>query len=175
MWYIVLADLVVAAHVGYVSFVVLGQIAILVGWAFNWSWVRNRWFRGAHLLAMSIVALETIIELRCPLTSLENYLRELGGQQGEDVDFVGKMLRSLIFIDLPDTHWFFKVLYFGFLALVLLSLLLAPPRWRDSAFRGTALPRQKGPSPPTPAPPGPASDPPEASRPTPRGDPTGAL
>jgi hypothetical protein len=174
MWYIVLADLVVAAHVGYVSFVVLGQIAILLGWAFNWSWVRNRWFRGAHLLAMSIVAFETIIELRCPLTSLENYLRELGGQQGEDVDFVGKMLQSLIFIELPDTHWFFKVLYFGFLALVLLSLLLLPPRWRGPAARGTAWPRQTAACPPTPAPPEPASGLPATDRPAPQGDPTGA-
>lgn len=132
MWYIVLADIVVAAHVGYVSFVALGQLAILIGWAQNWSWVRNRWFRGAHLLAMSIVAFETIIELRCPLTTLENYLREIGGQRPEDVDFVGALLRSVIFIELPDDHWFFKVLYFGFLALVLLSLFLVPPHWRGS-------------------------------------------
>ncbi len=123
----VLANLVVAAHVGYVSFVVLGEIAILLGWWRHWSWVRNPWFRGVHLGAIIIVATETVIALRCPLTTLENYLRELAGQEGMDVDFVGRVLQGLIFLDIPDDHWFFKVLYYGFAALVLATLVLVPP------------------------------------------------
>jgi hypothetical protein len=127
--WVILADIVVALHVGYVSFVVLGQVAILVGWWRRWAWVRNRWFRGLHVMAITIVTAETVIKMRCPLTTLENHLRELAGQQGMDVDFVGRVLQSLIFVNVPDDHWVFLVLYFGFAALVLLSLVLVPPRW----------------------------------------------
>ena len=40
-----LADGVVALHVSYVAFVVLGQLLILAGVVFRWQWVRNFWFR----------------------------------------------------------------------------------------------------------------------------------
>ncbi len=140
--WIILADAVVAIHVGYVSFVVLGQLAILVGWWRRWGWVRNLWFRMAHMTAILIVTVEALITFRCPLTTLENSLRELGGQKGEDVDFIGRLFRGIIFVDIPDTHWVFKVLYFGFAVLVLATLILVPPRLRSAATAATARPRE---------------------------------
>ena len=46
LWARVLADLIVVLHAAYVSFVVFGLAAILLGVVFRWRWVRNVWFRG---------------------------------------------------------------------------------------------------------------------------------
>ena len=85
-WYALAADVLVAAHVGYVGFVVLGQLAVVVGIASHWGWIRNPWFRVIHLLAISVVAAEAILGLHCPWTTWERDLRALAGQttlQGE--------------------------------------------------------------------------------------------
>ena len=55
LWASLLADLIVVFHATYVSFVVFGLVAILIGVAFRWSWVRNIWFRSLHLTAIGIV------------------------------------------------------------------------------------------------------------------------
>src|SRR4051812_33627883 len=39
--YGILADLLVAVHVAYVAYVVVGQLAIWTGWAFGCQFVRN--------------------------------------------------------------------------------------------------------------------------------------
>ncbi len=71
MWYGIAADLVVAVHVAYVAYVVLGQLAILVAAPFKRQWARNPWFRFTHLGAIAVVAYEAIRGLRCPLTVWE--------------------------------------------------------------------------------------------------------
>jgi hypothetical protein len=125
-----LADLTVAIHVAYVSFVVLGQAAILLGGALGWRWVRQRWFRGLHLLAILIVAGEALAGVPCPLTVWEDQLRRLAGQSVQDGTFIGRCLHNLIFFDLPA--WVFTAMYLSFAALVLLTLVLVPPRWRTT-------------------------------------------
>src|SRR5215216_1255065 len=72
-----LADLMVAVHVGYVGYVVVGQLLIWLGWALGWKWVRNFWFRATHLLAIGIVAYEEVMGIRCPLSVWEEHFREL--------------------------------------------------------------------------------------------------
>src|SRR5436309_1713642 len=62
LFYEILADLLFAVHFGYVSFVVLGQLAILIGWALRWLWIRNPWFRISHLVMILIVAFEAAID-----------------------------------------------------------------------------------------------------------------
>ena len=69
------ADVVVVLHAAYVSFVIFGQLAILVGILCRWAWVRNVWFRWLHLLAISIVVIESLLGIVCPLTTLEDWLR----------------------------------------------------------------------------------------------------
>ena len=44
-----LADAILAAHVGFAAFVVLGLVGILVGGALRWRWVRDPYFRALHL------------------------------------------------------------------------------------------------------------------------------
>ena len=101
MLYRVLADLIVAVHVAYVGFVVFGQLAIWIGLALRRPFARNAWFRWIHLALMSVVGLEAVLGLTCPLTRWEADLRRLGGQEVEG-DFVGRLLHNLIFVDLPS-------------------------------------------------------------------------
>ena len=128
MWYAFLADLLVALHAGYVAFVVVGQIFILLGVWLRWSWVRNVWFRLAHLLFILIVGLEAAFHIACPLTTWEDDLRRLAGQTVEEGTFVGRLLRSAIFYNFEP--WVFDVVHISFAVLVLATFIAAPPRWR---------------------------------------------
>ena len=83
------ADLVVTFHVSYIAFVVLGMLAILVGIARGWAWVRNPRFRVAHLVAIAIVAVQALLGVACPLTTLENALRLRAGQATYPGAFIG--------------------------------------------------------------------------------------
>ena len=77
-----LADAILLFHAAYVAYVVLGLVAIVVGIALNWNWVRNFWFRITHLAAIGLVVTESLVGLECPLTVLENRLRQAAGQRG---------------------------------------------------------------------------------------------
>lgn len=85
MFYGFLADVVVAVHVGYVSYVVLGQLVIFAGVLLGWRAVRNPWFRWSHLLMICIVAVESIGNVACPLTTWEYQLRRAAGQRIDTV------------------------------------------------------------------------------------------
>ncbi len=121
------ADLVVAVHVFYVGFVVLGLAAIIAGWALRWRWVRNIYFRLAHLAAILFVCAEALAGWVCPLTELEDALRQRAGQAGYPGDFIGYWLDWLIFYNAPP--WVFTALYLGFGALVFATLWIVPPRF----------------------------------------------
>jgi hypothetical protein len=122
------ADLVAAIHVAYIAFVVFGFIVIMLGVAMSWRWVGNVYFRTAHLAAILLVCFEALLGVPCPLTILEDRLRELGADTPYPASFVGNMLDRLIFYDFQP--WLFTVVYLSFGALVLLSFVLAPPRIR---------------------------------------------
>ena len=126
MRYRLLADVVVGIHALYVGFVVFGLVAILLGGAMRWPWVRNPYFRLLHLAAIGFVCLEAIAGLDCPLTTLENGLRFAGGQNGYGRDFIGYWLDRLIFYDAPPRV--FTIVYLAFGALVLATLWLVPIR-----------------------------------------------
>ncbi len=123
---ILLANVVVAVHVGYVGFVLFGQLAILLGVWCGWRWVRNLWFRLAHLAAILIVAGEALLQVPCPLTVWEHSLREAAGQTLSGDDFIGSALHDLIFLDFPA--WAFTVAYVAFALVVAATFVLAPPR-----------------------------------------------
>lgn len=126
-YYGYLADMVVALHVGYVAFVVVGQLLILLGWGLGWKWIRNFWFRLAHLIAICIVAVEGMTATICPLTTLENYLRGQAGQEVSEATFMGRFLHSLIFHDFPQRY--FDMSYVVFALLVILTFIMVRPNW----------------------------------------------
>src|ERR1700737_2364995 len=101
MGYSFWADVIVALHVAYVRFIVFGQLAIFIGAWRQWAWVRNPWFRIGHLAAISIVALEAIWGIACPLTEWEAELRRKAGQRVAEGSFIGRGLHFLIFYDFP--------------------------------------------------------------------------
>jgi hypothetical protein len=134
MYYAWLADCIVAIHVAYVSFVLAGQAAILIGAPLRWRWVRNRAFRVLHLVAIAVVAMEALLGIPCPLTVWESKLRRLAGQQAAEGTFIGRWLHDLLFFDLPP--WVFTTAYVSFALLVLVTLIAVPPRWRSATNQG---------------------------------------
>lgn len=133
-----LADALVVIHCAYVGFVVLGQLAIWVGWLFRRQWVRNFWFRILHLAAIAFVAFEEAINMDCPLTVWENSLRTLAGQGVRPGTFMGRLFHDLIFLPLPAEY--FTWIHVGFAALVLGTFVFCPPRWPSWLRVGRPLP-----------------------------------
>jgi Protein of Unknown function (DUF2784) len=121
-----LADLVVVVHACYVAFVVCGQLAILVGALRKWKWVRNLAFRLVHLATILVVVLEAWWGIVCPLTKWEEELRERAGQTAAQSDFIARYVHDVLFYDFPP--WVFTTAYSLFGAVVVLSLVLVPPK-----------------------------------------------
>ena len=124
MWNSILADIVVGLHLAYVSYVLVGQVLIWVGWALRWQWVRNLWFRVTHLAMVSVVAIEAVFGITCPMTEWEAALTE----SVQERSFIGTLLSDILFIDLPDTHPIFMISYVGVGVLVLATFVFLPPR-----------------------------------------------
>jgi hypothetical protein len=87
MLYRALADLVVVLHLGFVLFVVLGGLLAL-------RWPRAAWL---HLPAALWGAGIEFVHGVCPLTPLENRLRELGGESGYSGGFVEHYLLPVLY------------------------------------------------------------------------------
>ena len=60
------ADFILIIHFLFVLFVVGGLALIWIGAAWGWLWVRNYWFRIAHLVAIAYVAVEAVLGVVCP-------------------------------------------------------------------------------------------------------------
>jgi hypothetical protein len=129
MSYLLLADIIAAIHLGYVVFVILGFILILAGIFLKWKWIRNLWFRIAHLAAIAGVALEALLGINCPLTVLEFSLRYGVSPSDRRVSFVGEVIDSVLYYDAPA--WVFTIIYVGFALLVAITFVMAPPARRD--------------------------------------------
>lgn len=123
--YRALADAVLVLHVGVVLFVVAGLVLTLVGGARHWQWVRNFWFRAAHLAAIAYVALQSWFDIVCPLTTLEQWLRIQAGQAAYEGDFIGYWLGKLLFYQAPP--WVFIAVYSLFGLLVAWSWFAVRP------------------------------------------------
>jgi len=121
------ADLVLVLHAGFIAFVVVGLILILLGGAMGWRWVRYRWFRLIHLVSIGLVVVQAWFGIQCPLTTWENHLRRQSGQGGYEMGFIADRVQQVIFYEAPS--WVFVVSYTAFGLLVLASLWLVRPVW----------------------------------------------
>ena len=99
-------------------------MAVWIGAALRWGWVRNRWFRYLHLAAIAFVAAEALLGIACPLTVWEDLLR---GDLREE-SFVGRWVRELLYYRAPE--WVFTWIYVAWAAATLVTLRLVPPRRR---------------------------------------------
>jgi hypothetical protein len=87
MGYALLADLVLLLHAAFIAFVLLGGLLVL------------RW-RPLVWLHVPAVVWGILIEVQgwlCPLTPLENRLRQAAGTQGYDAGFIEHYLAPLIY------------------------------------------------------------------------------
>ncbi len=124
--FLLAADTILFLHVLFVVFVVLGLLLIYVGKIFTWSWIRNPWFRLAHLLAIVVVVAQSWIGVICPLTSWEMSLRQLAGDATYSGTFLSHWLTRALYYQFPA--WVFVVFYTGFGVLVVASWVLVRPR-----------------------------------------------
>jgi hypothetical protein len=123
---LVLADLILIIHFLFVLFVVGGLAAIWVGAAAGWRWVRNFWFRCAHLVAILFVAAEASLGMVCPLTEWEDVLR---GTRIE-TSFIARWIHRVLFYSFPE--WVFTIAYLLFALAVAATFWLVPPRRRGN-------------------------------------------
>jgi hypothetical protein len=77
---------------------VLGLCAIWVGGWRGWTWTRRPIFRAAHLTAIAVVAAQSVVGIRCPLTVWEDGLRGIQS----DTSFVQRWIGRLLYYDLPE-------------------------------------------------------------------------
>lgn len=124
--YAIAADALLVLHVLFVLFIVFGLLLIFVGRFLSWQWVRNRWFRLAHLVGIGIVVLQAWFGLICPLTIWEMSLRARAGDAVYEGAFIAHVLNELLYYNAPA--WVFVVAYTVFGSLVVLSWFWVPPR-----------------------------------------------
>jgi hypothetical protein len=116
------ADLLLVAHTLFVVFVTGGFALIWIGHWRGWAWVGNARFRALHLIAITVVALEALAGLSCPLTLWEDALR------GQDTSrsFVARSLHAVIYHDFPE--WVFTIAYVAFAVATAVTIRLVPTR-----------------------------------------------
>ena len=124
--YLLVADAVLLLHALFVAFVIVGLALILAGKAFRWSWVRNAWFRLAHLLAIVAVVVQSWFGAICPLTTLEMMLRSRADDTVYPGSFVAHWLEAILYYRAPA--WVFAVCYTLFGAVVVGSWFWVSPR-----------------------------------------------
>ncbi|HEV2294258.1 MAG TPA: DUF2784 domain-containing protein [Tepidisphaeraceae bacterium] len=135
--YRIAADVVLVLHTAFIAFVLFGLIVVFIGMAKRWEWVRNFWFRVAHLAAIAYVVVQALFGLVCPLTTLENNLRVRGGERAySEGGFIQHWLHQLIFFDAEP--WVFTLCYTAFGLLVAATMWWAPPRWPWRARGGAS-------------------------------------
>ena len=126
---LVAADAVLLFHTLFVVFVIVGLVLILTGKVLVWSWVRNWWFRVAHLVAIGVVVVQAWFGVICPLTTLEMALRRQAGDATYGGTFISHWLESILYYRAPA--WVFAACYTAFAALVVLSWFWVRPNRRN--------------------------------------------
>jgi hypothetical protein len=116
-----LGQMVLGVHLVVIAFNVLGLIAIPLGAARGWRWVRIRWWRLLHIASWAVVALQAILGRACFLTLWQD---KLTGASGEP-PLIMRFVKSLIYWPLPI--WVFGAVYVVLFALVIALWWRVPP------------------------------------------------
>lgn len=127
------ADVILLLHVLFTGFVVLGLALIVAGGLRCWSWVRNPWFRVAHVVAIGIVVVQSWFGAICPLTIWEMALRSQAEGATYSGTFIGYWLGRILYYQAPP--WAFAVSYTVFGVLVLACWYWVRPRSLGGARR----------------------------------------
>ncbi len=124
--FLLAADAMLLLHVLFVVFVVGTLMLILIGKARKWFWVRNPWFRVAHLVVIGVVVAQSWFGIICPLTTFEMSLRAQAGAAQYKGSFIAHWLDTILYYQAPP--WVFALCYTVFGALVIGSWVWVRPR-----------------------------------------------
>ena len=124
--YLLAADAMLLLHVLFVVFVIAGLTLIFVGKTLEWSWVRNRGFRWAHLATVAVVVLQSWFGAICPLTTVEMALRSRAGDATYTGSFISHWLEIILYYQAPA--WVFALCYTAFGVLVVASWFWVRPK-----------------------------------------------
>ena len=127
MLYRFLADIAVLIHFLFILFLLGGLVLILLGLWRRWSIARSLRFRLLHLCGFLLVVGIEIAGYLCPLTYLENWLRQK--QDPMTVyfgSFVAHYLEELIYLEVPLELIVLPTMLFALFTLVL--FFIAPPK-----------------------------------------------
>jgi len=106
-----MADVIMFIHFGLAAFISAGFCIIPLGYKIGWKWIKKRNLRLFHLSLIGFITAETIVGLTCPLTVLENMVR--------DVDYSTSFM----------TYWVFQILYWDLPSQVFVLLYLLCFGW----------------------------------------------
>ena len=71
----IIADIILIIHFLIIFFVISLFLLIPISYKLNWEYLKNKTIRVAHISLITLVTIETLIGVHCPLTILENKLR----------------------------------------------------------------------------------------------------
>lgn len=119
-----LGEAILGLHLVVIAFNVLGLIAIPLGAALDWAWVRVRWWRALHLIAWAVVALQAALGRACFLTVWQD--AATGARASPPL--IMRWVNNLIYWPLPI--WVFGATYLALFATVVWLWWKVPPRRR---------------------------------------------
>jgi hypothetical protein len=117
-----LAQIVLTAHLAVIAFNALGLIAIPVGAARGWRWVRIRWWRRLHIASWAVVALQAALGRACFLTLWQDRLTGASARP----PLIERWVERVIYWPLPI--WVFAATYLVLFAAVVGLWWTVPPR-----------------------------------------------
>lgn len=121
-----LADAVLVLHFAFILFVVGGLVLVVVGNLRAWRWVNGLWLRTAHLGAIGFVVAESWLDMPCPFTTLEAWLRPREGEATYSQGFIEQWLERMFAYEVPP--WVFSTTDAGIGLLTLLAWWYFPPQ-----------------------------------------------
>jgi hypothetical protein len=121
----VLANGVIALHLAYFVFVLGGFVALIIGIARREEWIYNPWFRIVHFVAVAVVLFEDVLQLQCPLNTLQTHLQS--PNVVETPGTVGNFLDWLLHHTISERA--LDVIYWTIGGISLVLFVVRPPRF----------------------------------------------
>jgi hypothetical protein len=118
----ILAESILAAHVAIILFNVFGLIAVPLGAACGWRFVRVRWWRLLHVVLLAAVAAQAVAGRACMLTLWQT---ALAAGAARPTPLIMGWVNRVIYWPLPI--WVFAALYLLVFGYALALLWLVPP------------------------------------------------
>ena len=115
------SEIVLLFHFCIFLFMILSFFLIPIGYYQKWKWVKNKYYRLIHLILMGIIFIETTLGFMCPLTTLENFLRN----DTEINNKITQIIHQIMYWDLP-TYQFIILYLLSLLYLIFLWIFFKP-------------------------------------------------